>query len=172
MGHDAALAVSIFALVVVVTAGIVLTVGLWARRKVFAGPARDAWELTRHDLTTGDMLRVRRATMRHRPVGRPSLAGAQLVYTRYAQYVAEHSPLRRRSLLVAMCVLYGALGVQRLASGLAEGQGRVFNVAFGALFTAMAVAYGPLISRSMAREPLRMRQLRREVRQRYPDDWA
>ena len=172
MGHDVALTVVIIALVVVLSTGAALIIALRKRRKLFAGPARDDWERARRDLSYGDQMQVRRATMRRRPVDRAALAPAQLAYSRYAEYVAEHSPLRRGEIRVALTVIYGGNAVLQIVMAVTETQSRAFHLVLGAAFAMLTVMYGPLISRSLARQPPRMRRLRAHVRERYPDVWA
>jgi hypothetical protein len=147
-------------------------VGLRVRRRMFAGPARDAWELTRADLSPGDQWQVRRATSRRRPVNRGALAPAQLVYTRYAQFTAERSPMRRPRVRAAFAVLYLALAAQQLVDGVTEQGAHWLAFACGGIFLALALLWGLLLEPMLARVPQKMKRLRREIRQRWPDDWA
>jgi hypothetical protein len=165
------LAILIIALVVIVGAGSMVAVGMSAYWR-HARPGRDDWERARRRLGTGDQLRVRRATMRCRPVERPDLASAQLIFSRYAESEAERSPLRGRPLRIAFCVLYAALAAMQIVNGLAQTQQRPLFLGCGALFAVMAVLYGPLVRRSLDRRPAEMRRLRRRVAERYPDQAA
>jgi hypothetical protein len=142
------------------------------RRRAFAGPARDAWEQARHDLSRGDQLRVRRATMRRRPVDDAALASAQLAYSRYIEYTAERSPLRRWPLQTAMIVIYAGNSVLQIVMAVTETRLRAVHLVLGVGFAMLTVTYGPLMSRSLGRQPARMRQLRAQVRERYSGDWA
>jgi hypothetical protein len=172
VGHDVALTVAIIVLVVVLSTGAALVTALRRRRKLFAGSARDDWERARRDLSYADQLQVRRATMRRRPVDHAALAPAQLAYSRYVQHVAERSPLRRRPVLAALCVIYGGNAVLQLVLAVTETDLRAVHLVCGAGFAALTVTYGPLISRSLVEQPRRMRRLRALVRERYPEDWA
>lgn len=162
------LAVIIILLLVVLGAGAVLIIGLRVRGKVFSGAARDAWERARRDLTSGDRLQVRRATMRRRPVDDAALAPAQLVYSRYAEYAAERSPLRRWPGLTVMTVIYGGNAALQVVSAVTETRQRALHLVLGVAFAALTVTCVPLIPLSLRRQPARMRQLRAQVRERYP----
>jgi hypothetical protein len=172
MGDNVVLAVTIVLLITIVVAGVCALVGLKLRRRMFAGPARNAWELTRADLSPADQWQVRRATSRRRPVNRGSLAPAQLVYTRYAQFAAERSPLRRPWVRVAFAVLYLALAAQQLVDGVTQHGAHWFEFGCGGIFLVLALLWGLLMEPMLARVPLKMKRLRREIRQRWPDDWA
>jgi hypothetical protein len=169
MGDSVLLITTIVLLVVVVVSGAVVAVGLRGRRRVFAGPARDAWQLARHDLSGRDQRHVQWATGRHRPVEHPSLALPQLVYSRYVQYQAEHSPLRRKSFRLAFAAVYVALAAQNFVNGAVNPHSRVFDFVLGTVFAALAVLWGLVMSRSLSRGPQRMKRLRQQVRERYPD---
>ena len=147
-----------------------LVIAMRGRRKVFAGDARCAWERARRDLSRGDEFQVRRATMRRRPVDRATLAPAQLAYSRYVQYTAERSPLLRWPLRTAMIVIYAGNAVLQIVMAVTETQSRAFHLALGVAFAVLTVMYGPLMSRSLSRQPARMRQLRAQVTERYPAD--
>jgi hypothetical protein len=171
MAHNVALVVGIAVGVALLCTGGALALGLRMRRKIFAGPARDAWEFKRLDLNRADQRHVQWATMRHRPVRLPRLASAQLVYSRYVQYTAEHSPFHRWWFLVMFSGIWVAVGTVQIADAFTETQGRVFHLILGGLFAVLALAYPFLITRSLTRGPLQMKRLRRDVRDRYPNDW-
>ena len=168
MSDKVLLAVGITLLALVAYAG-ALAVGLRFRRRLFAGPARDAWELARRDLSLGDRQRVRWATGRRHPVGRPALAFPQLVYSRYVQYQAERSPLRRRPLRLSLAALYVALAGLQFAVGATDQQSRVRDFVYGVLFIALSVLFGTMMPRLLDRTGRKMKRLRRQVRDRYPD---
>jgi len=171
--HDATTIILVTALFAFIVSGSAMLIGLRFRRKLFAGPAREAWDQARHGLTRGEQLRVQRATKRRHPVSRAALAPAQLAFSRFVEDVAERSPMRRRAGKVAMTVVYLSMAAEELAFGAAEGPPRgVFYLVFGSLFAVLAVVSAPLISRSLAQQPARMRRLRIEVRRRYPDNLA
>jgi hypothetical protein len=172
MGDNVALALTIVLLITIVVAGVSGLVALKLRRRVFAGPARDAWELTRASLSQADQWQVRRATSRRRPVNRGALAPAQLVYTRYAQFSADRSPLRRPLVRVAFAVVYLALAAQQLVDGVTQHGAHWLQFAIGGIFLALALMWGLLMEPLLARVPQKMKRLRREIRQRWPDDWA
>ena len=146
--------------------------GLRQRRRIFAGPARDAWELTRAGLSPADQWHVRRATSRRRPVNRGALAPAQLVYTRYAEFAAERSPLRRRWTRMAFAVLYLALAAEQFVNAATQHGSHWLAWACGGIFLALALMWGLLMGPMLARTPQKMKRLRREIRQRWPEDWA
>lgn len=168
MSDKALLAVGIAFLILVTYAG-AIAIGLRFRRRLFAGPARDAWALARRDLSLGDRQRVRWATGRRRAVGRPALALSQLVYSRYVQYQAERSPLRRRPLRLGFAALYVALAALQFAVGAADQQSRVRDFGLGALFVILSVLFGTIMPRLLDRTGQKMKRLRRQVRERYPD---
>lgn len=107
--------------------------------------------------------------MRCRPVDRAALAPGQLAFIRYAQYIAERSPLCRWPVLTAVGLIYGGNAVLLFVMAATETQLRSFRLGMGVAFAVLAVTYGPLISRSLRRQPARLRQLRAQVMQRYPD---
>jgi hypothetical protein len=168
MSDKVLLAVGIPLLILVIYAG-AFAVGLKLRRRLFAGPARDAWELARRDLSLADRQRVRWATGRRRPVGRSALALPQLVYSRYVTYQAERSPLRRRPLRLGLSAAYVAIAALQFAVGAADPQSRVRDFVYGALFAVFAVLFGTMMPRLLDRSERKMKRLRRQVRDRYPD---
>jgi hypothetical protein len=98
-----------------VVAVVIVAAGLRRRRRMFAGPAWDRWQDARAGLSRRDEFRVRRATMRHRPVSAPGLVAPQLAYLGYARDTATRSPLRtKRWLRAAFPVMYALLGVSQL----------------------------------------------------------
>ena len=165
-----ALVVGIIVVFAVLSFLAALVIAMRGRRKVFAGAARDAWERARRDLSHDDEFRVRRATMRRRPVDDAALAPAQLAYSRYVQYTAERSPLLRWPLRAAMIVIYGGNSVLQIVMAVTETRSRPFHLALGVAFAVLTVMYGPLMSRSLSRQPARMRQLRAQVTERYSAD--
>jgi hypothetical protein len=170
VGHDVALLVGIIVLFAALSFLAALAIAVWGRRRVFAGAARDAWEQARRDLSRGDEFQVRRATIRRRPVDHAALAPAQLAYSRYVQYTAERSPLLRWPLRTAMVVIYGGNSVLQIVMAVTETRSRALHVVLGVAFAVLTVMYGPLMSRSLSRQPARMRQLRAQVAERYPAD--
>ena len=166
------LAVTISLLITIVAALVCGFVALRLRRRIFAGPAREAWELTRADLSSADQWHVRRATSRRRPVNRGALAPAQLVYTRYAEFSAERSPLRRPWVRVAFAVLYLALAAQQFVDVSTQHGAHWLGWACGGIFLALAFMWGLLMEPMLARAPQKMKRLRREIRHRWPEDWA
>jgi hypothetical protein len=78
--------------VLVLVFGVMIVVALRFRGRIFAGPARDDWNLTRQDLSVLGQWRVMWATSFYRPVGHGRLARAQLVYSRYAEDTARRAP--------------------------------------------------------------------------------
>jgi O-antigen/teichoic acid export membrane protein len=173
--HDnVVLAVTIVLLVAICVTGVALFAGLRWRRRLYRGPARDAWELTRRDLNAQQQWHVRRSTAKRRPVSRGRLAPAQLVYTRYSQYVAENSPAHRRWFLVGYTVLCLAVAAAQFVNAAItqHAAGRWFDVAIGCYWVFMAGWWAWWMRRWLARHPQRMKQLRRDIRQQWPDDWA
>ena len=168
MSDKVLLVVGIPLLILVIYAG-AIAVGLRLRRRLFAGPARDAWELARRDLSLGDRQRVRWATGRRRPVGRPALALPQLVYSRYVTDQAERSPLRRRPVRFGMAALYVGLAALQFAVGAVDQQSRVRDFVWGVLFVACAILFGTMMPRLLNRSEQKMKRLRRQVRERHPD---
>ncbi len=156
-------------LLVVVISGTAVAVGVRSRRRMFAGPARDAWDQARRDLSRGDQRQVQWATGRRRPVNRPALALPQLVYSRYAQYQAERSPVRRMPFRVGFAVLYVALAGENFVNGAVDPHWRIFHFMVGALFAFCAVMWALVVPRSASQGPARMKRLRQEIRERYPD---
>jgi hypothetical protein len=169
---DSALLAALIAFAVaVLVVGVAMVVGLRFRRRIFAGPARDAWNLTRHDLSTADQRRVLWATSFRRPVSRGRLAPAQLVYSRYAQYTAERSPLNRKSFRIGLAVLYLALAAYQVGNGVTS-RGRVLDFVIAADWAVLAVMFGLVVPWASRRMPVKLKRLRRKIRARYPDDWA
>ena len=166
------------AIIVVVgaVAGVVLAVtfAFRMRKRIFRGPARDAWELTRVDLSQADQRHVRRATSKRRPVNRGYLAPAQLVYSRYAQFTVERSPLRQPRIRIGLTVLYLVWAVVEFVSGATttHAAARLLKFGVGGYAVAMAVLFGLWLTWWMDRQPARLKQLRRAIRRRWPEDWA
>lgn len=104
------------------------------------------------------------------PPGRSACPGiVPALYSRYVEYQAERSPLRRRPLRIGLAVAYLALAALDFADGAVPPQPRVRDFVFGTLFTALSVLFGPVMSRLLDRVGQRMKRLRRQVRERYPD---
>ncbi len=155
--------------IVLLTSGISLAVavvvvaaGLRLRRRMFAGPTWDRWQDARAGLTSRDQIRVRRATMRHRPVSAPELVAAQLAYLGYARDTAGRSPLRtKRWLRAAFPVLYALLAVSQLTIAIQHGPGpgRTFEFVLAGVFGALAVMWAVVVPHSLARESGRLNRL-------------
>jgi hypothetical protein len=171
MKDSALLAALIAFAVAILVAGVAVIAGLSLRRRIFASPARDEWNLTRHDLSTADQWRVQWATSFRRPVSRGRLAPAQLVYSRYAQYAAERSPLNRKSLRIGLAVLYLVLAALQVGNGVTS-HGRALDFVSAAGWAVIAVMFGLVAPGAARRMPVKLKRLRREIRARYPDDWA
>lgn len=169
-GHSAAVMVTIIAAGVVlwvIVMAVAMRVGLSMRRRIFSGPAMDEWERARQRLSWTDQWRVGWATMRRRPVDRVELALAQLARARFAQHAAERSLTRHRSVWIASAIMFAVLGTGWIiAGGLGSGM-RVFHLALGVLYLALALAYVFAVPRSLARQPARMRELRAEIVRRH-----
>ena len=164
--------IALVALVVAVFfGGIALVVGVRIRRRVFAGPARDDWNLARRDLSSVDQLRVVWATSFYRPVGRGRLALPQLVYTRYAQDTAVRTPMKRTSFQVGFAALFLVLAAVEAADGVAS-HGYALRFVSAGCCLVVAALFGLVVPRVARRAPMKMRRLRREIRERYPEDWA
>jgi hypothetical protein len=152
--------------------GLALLFGLKLRRRLFAGPQRQAWDLARADLSRADQWRVQRATSRRRPASRGYLAPAQLVYTRYVDYTAERTPFRRRRVRLAATGFFGALGTAGIVLAALSTPVNIANVVAGSYFLLMAGLYGLWLPRWLRQTPQRMLNLRRRIRAAHPDDWA
>ena len=164
--------IALVALVVAVFfGGIALVVGVRIRRRVFAGPARDDWNLARKDLSSVDQLRVVLATSFYRPVGRGRLALPQLVYTRYAQDTAVRTPMKRTSFRVGFAALFLVIAAVEAADGVAS-HGNALRFVGAGCWLVIAALFGLVMPRVVRRAPVKMKRLRREIRERYPEDWA
>jgi VanZ family protein len=174
MRDDLVLAVTTALVVGICAAVIAVVAGLRLRGRVFQGPARDAWELTRRDLSAADQWHVRRATSRRRPVNRGDLAPAQLVYTRYAQFTADRSPFHRRWFRMGMVFLYLALAAQQFVTGATATHlvARIIDFVAGGWWVVLAALFGLWVNGWLARQPTRLKRLRQVIRQRWPNDWA
>ncbi len=114
---------------------------------------------------------MRWATAFRRPVSRGRLAPAQLVYSRYAQYTAERSPLNRKSFRIGLAVLYLALAAYQVGTGITS-HGRVLHFVIAADWAVLAAMFGLVVPWAARKMPVKLKRLRREIRARYPDDWA
>lgn len=152
--------------------GLALLFGLKLRRRLFAGPQRQAWDLARADLGRADQWHVQRATSRRRPVSRGYLAPAQLVYTRYVDCTAERSPLRRRRVRLATTGFFATIGAANIIPAALFTPVRIVNVLTGSYILLMAGLYGLWLPRWLRQTPQRMLNLRRQIRAAHPDDWA
>jgi hypothetical protein len=166
------LAVAIGAVGGLLGGGLALLFGLKLRRRLFAGPQRQAWDLARADLGRADQWHVQRATSRRRPVSRGYLAPAQLVYTRYVDYTAQQSPLRRRRIRLAATGFFTAIGAANIIPAALSTPVHVVNVLSGSYILLMAGLYGLWLPRWLRQTPQRMLNLRRQIRAAHPDDWA
>ena len=145
-----------------VVAVVIVAAGLRLRRRMFAGPAWDRWQDARAGLSRRDEFRVRRATMRHRPVSAPELVAPQLAYLGYARDTATRSPLRtKRWLRAAFPVMYALLSVSQLLIAVQHrpGPGQIFDFALAGAFAALAVMWAVVMPRSLARQPGRLDRL-------------
>jgi hypothetical protein len=160
-------------LVLVVGATVAFTtvavlIGLRMRRRIFAGAPRDQWDEARRGLSGREQRHVQWATMRRRPVSSAGLAPAQCVYISYARDTAERSPwTTRRWFRAAFPVLSGLLAVSMAIEGILQSQARIFHFALAAVWAALAILWGPVTSRSLARQPARMERLRTQINDRY-----
>jgi hypothetical protein len=168
MTDTALLIIGIALLAVVVISGAAVAFAVKTRRSTFAGPARDAWELTRHDLSRGDQWRVQWAAARRRPVTRSTLALPQLVYSRFVQFQSERSPLHRRSFRIGFTLLYVVLAAQDFVNGVRDSHSGVFDFVLGAMFAFCAVMWGLVLPQTLNQGPLRMKRLRQQIRERHP----
>ena len=138
------------------------------RRRIFAGAARDQWLETRRGLSLRERRHVQWASMRRRPVSAAALAPAQLAYISYARYVAERTPLATsRWLRAGFPVLYGLLAAGTAAEGIHDSQARIGHLALAAGYAILAVLWGPVMSRALARQPARIERLRTQINDRY-----
>src|SRR5450755_166221 len=138
------------------------------RRRIFAGAARDQWDEGRRALSSREQRHVQWATMRRRPVSAAGLAPAQRAYISYALDTAERSPwTTNRWLRAAFPILYGLLAINATIEGMQHSQARIFHFALAAGFAAVAVMWGPGMSRSLTRQPARMERLRSQINDRY-----
>jgi hypothetical protein len=152
---------------VVLTAVAVVT-GLRMRRRMFTGAARDQWVEARRGLSRRERRHVRWASMRRRPVSAAALAPAQLAYISYARYATERTPLATsRRFRAAFPVLYGLLAVGTAVEGIHDSQARIFHFALAAGYAVLAVLWGPVMSRSLTRQPARLERLRTQINDRY-----
>lgn len=172
MSHTGVLIVAVTVLGGLLGSGLGLLFGLKLRRRVFAGPQRQAWDLARADLSRADQWHVQRATSRRRPVSRGHLAPAQLVYTRYVAYTAERSPLCRRRIRLAATGFFAAIGAANIVPAALSTPVHVVNVLVGSYLLLMAGLYWLWLPRWLRKTPQRMLNLRRQIRAAHPDDWA
>jgi hypothetical protein len=152
--------------------GLAVLVGLRLRRRLFAGPQRQAWDLARADLGRADRWHVQRATSRRRPVSRGYLAPAQLVYTRYVDYTAERNPLRRRGVRLAATGFFAAIGAADIIVAALSAPVHIVNILVGSYILLMAGLYGLWLPSWLRQTPQRMLNLRRHIRAAHPDEWA
>jgi hypothetical protein len=82
----------------------------------------------------------------------------------------ERSPLNRKSLRIGLAVFYLALAAYQVGNEVTS-HGRVldFVSAVGGPSGHVRAGGAPWVARSM---PVKLKRLRREIRARYPDDWA
>lgn len=117
--------------------------------------AWDRWQEARTGLSRRDQLRVRKATMRHRPVSAPELVAAQLAYFGYAHDVATRSPLRtKRWLRAAFPAMYALLSAGQLITAVQHrpGPARVFDFGLAGAFAVLAAMWALVMPRSLARQ--------------------
>jgi len=138
------------------------------RRRLFAGPARDQWDEDRRELSSRERRHVQWATMRRRPVSAAALAPAQLAYISFALDTVKRSPwTTTRWFRVLFPVLYVALAVLNAAGAIQSSQGRIVHFVLAAGFVILAVMFGFGMSRSIARQPVRLERLRAQINDRY-----
>lgn len=169
-GHSLAAVVTVIAITVVlclIVIGVSVVIGRRLQRRVFSGLAMDEWQRARQRLRWADQWRVGWATMRRRPVDRVELALAQLARARLAQDAAGRSLTRFRWLWRALAILYTVQGAGWIIAGAVGSRMRVFHLAEGLLFAAVALVWVFAIPRSVARQPARMRELRAEIVRRH-----
>ena len=118
-----------------------------------------------------DQLRVVWATSFYRPVGRGRLALPELVYTRYAQDTAVRTPMKRTSFQVGFAALFLVLAAVEAADGVASHRYALRFVSAGCCLVVPAL-FGLVVPQVARRAPVKMKRLRREIRERYPEDWA
>jgi hypothetical protein len=105
-------------------------------------------------------------------VSRGYLAPAQLVYTRYVDYTAERSPLRRRRIRLAATGFFAAMGAANIIPAALSTPVHIVNVLAGSYILLMAGLYGLWLPRWLRQSPQRMLNLRRQIRAAHPADWA
>ncbi len=147
---------------------VAVLIGLRMRRRIFAGAPRDQWDEVRRGLSGREQRHVQWATMRRRPVSAAGLAPAQRVYISYARGTAERTPwTASRWFRAAFPILYGLLAVSMAIEGILQSQVRIFHFTLAAVCAALAILWGPVMSRSLARQPARMERLRTQINDRY-----
>jgi hypothetical protein len=91
-----------------------------------------------------------------------------LAYISYARYTAERTPLATsRWFRAAFPVLYGLLAVGTAVERIHDSQAGIFHFALAASYTVLAVLWGPVMSRSLTRQPARLERLRIQINDRY-----
>ena len=147
---------------------VAVLIGLRMRRRIFAGAPRDQWDEARRELSGREQRHVQWATMRRRPVSAAGLAPAQRAYISYARDTAERSPwTTSRWFRAAFPILYGLFAVSMAIEGILQSQMRILHFALAAVWAALAILWGPVMSRSLARQPARMERLRTQINDRY-----
>jgi len=106
------------------------------------------------------------------PVSRAYLAPAQLVYTRYAQHVAERSPLNNARRRIWRTVLMAVIGGADVCFAATATPVNIFNLVIGSWVTFMAVVSALWVPRTLRDRPRQLLNLRRQIRATYPDDLA
>jgi hypothetical protein len=91
-----------------------------------------------------------------------------LAYISYARYATERTPLATsRRFRAAFPVLYGLLAAGTAVEGIHDSQARIFHFALAAGYAVLAVLWGPVMSRSLTRQPARLERLRTQINDRY-----
>lgn len=167
-GSHVVLAIVIAVLLVVVIMGVSVAVGVWIRRKAFAGPLRDEWQIARRQLSRTQRFHVWWATMRRRPTDQGELARVQIAFTRYAEDTSKRTPLlRNRWFRIGLPVLFALQAANWIFMGFSRHHFSPFYWFMAADSVLLVVLWAVLVPRSIARQGDRLKALRRRIETRH-----
>ncbi len=170
MHHDLSGGTAFLIAVLVVVGAVILVALIWPlvnKLFFFDWPPLYEWQQARRPLRPIDQWRVIWATDRNRPVGRATLADAQLAYARYRQARARRALDRRRlGWRVAALVLQGIVVASFAALAAAHSQQRVFYSLLAAGNALGAVGNVLESSRSLSRQVEQMARLQTQIKDR------
>jgi len=167
-GSHVVLVIVITVALAIVIGAISVAVGLWLRRKAFAGPLRDEWQIARRRLTRKQRSQVWWATMRRRPTDQGELARAQIAFTSYAADVSKRSPLlRNRWFRIGLPLLFALQAANWIFMGFSHHHFSPFYWFMAADSVMLVALWAVFVPRSIARQGDRLKTLRRQIETRH-----